>query len=71
MRGAVKMWNEVRGFGFLTTDEGKDFFVHRFSLRNVQSLIPGDVVEFDEVTVERNGRPDTRAINAWVLEPVT
>jgi cold shock CspA family protein len=71
MRGVVKMWNEARGFGFITTEEKKDYFVHRFALGNAQSLVYGDVVEFDEMTVEVNGKPATRAINVWVLEVVT
>lgn len=70
MRATCKCWFEARGFGFLKTEQ-KDYFVHRFALRNVEALIPGDVVEFDEVTVERNGQLATRAINVWALELAT
>ena len=28
MTGTVKWFNVKRGFGFITSDDGKDFFVH-------------------------------------------
>lgn len=34
-RGKVKWYNEVKGFGFIKIEEGKDIFVHRSGLDTV------------------------------------
>jgi cold shock CspA family protein len=65
------MWKDSAGYGFLQTDEKKDYFVHRFALRNVEFLTPGDVCEFDEISCERHGKLETRAINVWSMEHAT
>lgn len=31
-RGKVKWYNEIKGFGFIITDEGNEVFVHRSGL---------------------------------------
>ncbi len=47
--GTVKWFNEVKGFGFLTTDEGQDIFVHYSSIvgEGFRTLAEGETVEFD------------------------
>lgn len=52
MRGKVKWFNEKKGFGFITTEEGTDIFVHFSSIvgEGFKSLDEGDNVEF---TVEK------------------
>ena len=60
-KGAVKWFNESKGFGFITTDEGSDVFVH-FSSNSgdgFKTLAEGDAVSFD---VEK-GPKGPRAIN--------
>ena len=48
MKGTVKWYNEVKGYGFIQTEEGKDIFVHRTGLENVaERLEPEQAVEFD------------------------
>ncbi len=47
--GTVKWFNEVKGFGFLTTDEGQDIFVHYSSIvgEGFKTLQEGEAVEFE------------------------
>ena len=47
--GTVKWFNEVKGFGFLTTEDGTDIFVHYSSINSdgFKTLAEGDTVEFE------------------------
>ncbi len=50
--GTVKWFNDSKGFGFLTRDDGeKDVFVHHSSIQGqgFKSLAEGEKVEFDVV----------------------
>ena len=55
-KGTVKWFNEVKGYGFLTTEEGDDVFVHYTSIvgEGFRTLNEGDEVEF-EVTDSPKG----------------
>ena len=48
-QGTVKWFNESKGFGFITSDEGSDVFVHYSSIlgNGFKSLAGGDAVGFD------------------------
>ena len=49
MLGAVKWFNDSKGFGFITPDGGgKDVFVHQSAIESsgFRSLAEGDRVEF-------------------------
>ena len=55
--GTVKWFNDTKGFGFITPEDGsKDCFVHHSSIQGsgFKSLAEGDRVEFDMV-VEAKG----------------
>lgn len=59
--GIVKFFNDEKGFGFITQDDGgPDLFCHR---KNVAGggLLEGDEVLYDEETDERSGKP--KALN--------
>jgi CspA family cold shock protein len=47
--GIVKWFNESKGFGFLSTEDGSDVFVHYSSIQGngYKSLAEGDSVSFD------------------------
>jgi len=47
MKGTVKFFNHKKGFGFITGEDGKDYFVHQTALGEGVSLDDNDSVEFD------------------------
>ena len=48
-RGTVKWFNDSKGFGFITQEDGEDVFVHHSAIQadGFRSLAEGDAVEFD------------------------
>ena len=48
-KGTVKWFNESKGFGFITKEDGEDVFVHHTSIvgSGFKSLSEGQAVEFD------------------------
>jgi cold shock protein len=61
MKGKVKWFNASKGYGFITTEDGKDVFVHYSAIQGegYKSLDEGQDVEF-EVT---NGAKGPAAAN--------
>jgi len=47
MKGTVKFFNEVKGFGFISAESGKDIFVHESALKDGVTLNENDSVTFD------------------------
>ncbi|MDO9630034.1 MAG: cold-shock protein [Acholeplasmataceae bacterium] len=55
MTGTVKWFNSDKGYGFISTEEGKDVFVHFSAIQTdgYKSLEEGSKVEFDVVNSDR------------------
>lgn len=63
--GNVKWFNDAKGFGFITTEDGEDVFVHFSAIQGsgFRTLAEGAAVEFDVV----NGPKGLQAANVTVL----
>jgi CspA family cold shock protein len=50
-KGTVKWFNESKGFGFITQENGTDVFAHYSAIKGegYKSLSEGDLVSFDVV----------------------
>ncbi len=64
--GTVKSWDSTKGFGFISTDDGDDLFVHMSDLHvsiSNKRLIDGQQVLFDI----RSDMKGDRAINVRLV----
>ena len=64
-QGTVKWFNDSKGFGFITAEDGVDTFVHHTSIQGngFKSLSEGDKVTFDT----EKGPKGPKAINVVKL----
>lgn len=47
MKGTVKFFNNIKGFGFIAGEDGKEYFVHQTGLNDGVSITENDSVEFE------------------------
>jgi len=50
-RGTVKWFSNQKGYGFISTDDGKDVFVHHTAIQGegYKTLQQGQAVEFEVI----------------------
>eukprot|EP01060_Flectonema_neradi_P010440 TRINITY_DN17521_c0_g1_i1.p1 TRINITY_DN17521_c0_g1~~TRINITY_DN17521_c0_g1_i1.p1 ORF type:complete len:256 (+),score=46.08 TRINITY_DN17521_c0_g1_i1:50-817(+) len=60
--GKVKSWDLAKGFGFVSSNDGTDAFVHTTAL-NGGVLVVGEAVKYDTEEVTRKGAKAFKAIN--------
>jgi len=58
VEGKVKFFNRMKHFGFVTGDDGKDYFVHASGLKEGVNLNEGDRVSFEVVEGDRGPKAD-------------
>ncbi len=65
LQGTVKWFNDKKGYGFISPDEGDDVFVHHSAIQGhgFKTLVEGERVEF---TVEQ-GKKGLAAANVTRL----
>jgi len=61
--GTVKWFNQRKGYGFISTTDGQDIFVHYSNIagEGFKSLVEGDEVSFDIVEGEKGPRAENVA----------
>ena len=47
MKGNVKFFNRMKGFGFIAAEDGEEYFVHQSALDEGVVLNENDSVEFE------------------------
>lgn len=64
-KGIVKWFSNQKGYGFITTEEGKDVFVHHSSIQGegYKTLKEGQAVEFEV----NQGPKGEQAINVTMV----
>ncbi|HXF48608.1 MAG TPA: cold shock domain-containing protein [Verrucomicrobiae bacterium] len=62
-KGRVKWFNETRGYGFITNQEGEELYVHFTDIqgRGYKTLVEGEEVEY-EVKANEKGKQATNVM---------
>jgi len=58
MEGKVKFFDKTKGFGFITSDDGKEYFVHQTGINEGVVLREEARVTFDVVEGERGPKAE-------------
>ena len=66
-KGTVKWFNNQKGYGFITMEDGTDIFVHYSGIvsdEKFKSITEGQTVEFEIM----DGEKGNQAVNVTVIE---
>jgi cold shock CspA family protein len=67
-RGVLTVWFD-RGFGFIATEDRKEYFLHFSQIRYGLRPVKGDVIEFEIGESLRQGKP-VQAVRAEIVSPI-
>ena len=58
MEGTVKFFNEMKQFGFIAGDDGKEYFVHVSGIKEGTTIREGDKVQFEVTQGDRGPKAE-------------
>lgn len=58
VEGTVKFFNIMQHFGFISGDDGKEYFVHQSGLKEGTSITEGDKVSFKVVQGDKGPKAE-------------
>ncbi len=58
VEGTVKFYNDMKNFGFIAGDDGKEYFVHVSGIKEGTRLREGDKVSFEVVEGDRGPKAE-------------
>ncbi len=58
VEGTVKFFNEMKHFGFIAGDDGKEYFVHVSGLKEGTTIREGDKVSFEVVQGDKGPKAE-------------
>lgn len=68
MKGTVKSFSDLHGYGFINGDMNEIFFAHKTHFR-YRDIKPGDKVTFDPIEVEQGMRAtNIRKERQWLTK---
>ncbi|MFH1589707.1 MAG: cold shock domain-containing protein [archaeon] len=63
MKGKVKFFNNMKGFGFIAGEDGKEYFVHQTGLTEGVRIKEDDAVTFEVVDGDRGPKAEQVALD--------